>query len=144
MPYSVSLFPRPSDGSLKPSLRGGGGGPYHLRVAEPGEESLPAMKVFETPESYIEHNNVIGAHGIPTSSIDWCERNYVVTLLIAEFWNTTSNTALLLAGLFGYINALRQGLEHRIANIFLGVCLIGKSFISPFLARSKVYPFSFE
>ena len=37
-----------------------------------------------------------GLWGTPTSSIDWCERNYEVTYLIAEFWNTISNLAFIL------------------------------------------------
>ena len=32
-----------------------------------------------------------GFWGPPTSTIDWCEANYEVTILVAEFWNTISN-----------------------------------------------------
>lgn len=32
-----------------------------------------------------------GYWGTPTATIDWCEANYEVTILVAEFWNTISN-----------------------------------------------------
>lgn len=32
-----------------------------------------------------------GYWGIPTSTIDWCEENYVVSTYIAEAINTTTN-----------------------------------------------------
>lgn len=32
-----------------------------------------------------------GYWGPPTATIDWCEANYEVTILVAEFWNTVSN-----------------------------------------------------
>ena len=46
------------------------------------------------PPSPVEE--VRGFWGPPTSSIDWCERNYEVTYFIAEFWNTVSNLAFII------------------------------------------------
>jgi len=35
------------------------------------------MLVFEPEETYLLENNKVGYWGPVTSSIDWCERNYV-------------------------------------------------------------------
>jgi len=56
----------------------------------------------------------VGVWGIPTASIDWCEQNYAVTPWIAEFWNTTSSLAMVLAGLVG-LTRRRFAREIRIA-----------------------------
>lgn len=36
-----------------------------------------------------------------TSTLDWCEENYVWHPLVAEFWNTVSSLAFVAMGLFG-------------------------------------------
>lgn len=38
---------------------------------------------------------VVGYWGPVTSTIDWCESNYAVTLYIAEFWNSISNLSFI-------------------------------------------------
>ena len=42
-----------------------------------------------------------GYWGLPTSTIDWCEQNYAVTPYVAEFFNTVSSLAMLVAGVLG-------------------------------------------
>eukprot|EP01012_Entosiphon_sulcatum_P057986 TRINITY_DN818_c0_g1_i2.p1 TRINITY_DN818_c0_g1~~TRINITY_DN818_c0_g1_i2.p1 ORF type:complete len:319 (+),score=46.92 TRINITY_DN818_c0_g1_i2:24-959(+) len=43
----------------------------------------------------------VGLWGPPTSTIDWCELNYVWSPYIAEFWNTLSSVAMVIVGLAG-------------------------------------------
>ncbi|KAG0364760.1 ceramidase [Gamsiella multidivaricata] len=43
-------------------------------------------------------SNSDGYWGPPTSSIDWCEENYVVSYYIAEFFNSFSSFAMILLG----------------------------------------------
>jgi dihydroceramidase len=39
--------------------------------------------------------------GEVTSTVDWCEPNYLATELVAEPWNTVSSLAMVIAGLLG-------------------------------------------
>ncbi|KAJ8604173.1 hypothetical protein CTAYLR_010713 [Chrysophaeum taylorii] len=61
--------------------------------------------------------------GTPTSSIDWCERNYAHSTWVAEPWNTASNLAFVVPGLVGM--AWSWKLEKRFTAIFLIIVLIG-------------------
>ncbi|MGZ6162949.1 MAG: ceramidase [Myxococcaceae bacterium] len=63
-----------------------------------------------------------GVWGIPTASIDWCEQNYVVTPWVAEFWNTLSSLAMVLAGVVGLCSR-RFAREVRVA--FALLVLVG-------------------
>ncbi|EJT97010.1 alkaline phytoceramidase [Dacryopinax primogenitus] len=72
-----------------------------------------------------EGQKTFGYWGPHTSSIDWCEDNYVNLPYIAETWNTFSNIPYMLLGLHGVL--LTQGLPHRarFALLHAGVALIG-------------------
>jgi len=66
-----------------------------------------------------------GFWGSPTSSIDWCERNYEVSYYIAEFWNTISNLAFILVGVMGIVQAARHRYEPRFVMIGMGIMIVG-------------------
>ena len=70
------------------------------------------LLIFEAELDY-RANSLRGYWGPVSSSIDWCERNYVVTPYIAEFYNTCSNLAMVLLGLLGMYLASREGHEKR-------------------------------
>ena len=63
-----------------------------------------------------------GYWGLPTSTIDWCEQNYAVTPYVAEFFNTVSSLAMVLAGVLG---ATRRGLNGRVRIAFGLLVLVG-------------------
>ena len=59
------------------------------------------MLVFEPEETYLLENNRVGYWGPVTSSIDWCERNYVVSYFVGEWWSTLSNGIAIALALWG-------------------------------------------
>uniref|UniRef100_A0A3B5KJJ8 Alkaline ceramidase n=1 Tax=Takifugu rubripes TaxID=31033 RepID=A0A3B5KJJ8_TAKRU len=66
-----------------------------------------------------------GFWGRPTSTLDWCEENYVVSYYIAEFWNTVSNLIMIFPPLCGALQTYRDGLEVRYICSFLGLTYKG-------------------
>lgn len=63
--------------------------------------------------------------GKVTADYDWCERNYVVTPYIAEFWNCISSVGVLLAGIYFLRRSLRFSYGRRFHFASVGVAIIG-------------------
>lgn len=66
-----------------------------------------------------------GYWGTPTSTIDWCEENYVVSHYIAEIVNTTSNAAFIALAIYAFINAIRNKHERRFLIVSIGFITVG-------------------
>lgn len=67
----------------------------------------------------------VGYWGNPTSTIDWCEENYVISHYIAEIVNTVTNGAFILLAGFALFNGIKQRLELRFHLVALGFITVG-------------------
>lgn len=67
----------------------------------------------------------IGIWGPPTSTLDWCEKNYEVTEYMAEFWNTITNLSMIIPAIYGLFNVIKQGLERRYILCFVLLLITG-------------------
>lgn len=66
-----------------------------------------------------------GFWGKPTSTIDWCEENYVVLSYVAEALNTVTNLGFILLASFAIYHASTNRLEPRFVLTALGFLLVG-------------------
>lgn len=66
-----------------------------------------------------------GYWGEVTSTIDWCEENYVVSPYVAEWSNTMTNGLFVVAALYLTYCSVRNGLELRFVSIGVGFALVG-------------------
>ncbi len=62
--------------------------------------------------------------GAVTSTVDWCEANYQHSNYVAEFFNTVSSFAMVLAGACGFW-LHRRTLEFRFLLAFLNLIGVG-------------------
>lgn len=67
----------------------------------------------------------VGYWGIPTSTIDWCEENYVVSPYIAELVNTATNSAFILLAGYACINVLRHKHNLQFLLVSIGFIIVG-------------------
>ncbi|KAJ2501328.1 hypothetical protein GGH96_002027 [Coemansia sp. RSA 1972] len=63
--------------------------------------------------------------GQATSTIDWCEENYVVCKYIAEFWNTSTNLAFFALAIFGMMKVRATQQENRFLFCYIAMLVVG-------------------
>lgn len=66
-----------------------------------------------------------GFWGIPTSTIDWCEENYVVSPYVAEALNTVTNAGFIALATYAIVMCVRHKLEKRFILTACGFLLVG-------------------
>ena len=66
-----------------------------------------------------------GYWGVPTSTIDWCEENYVVSSFVAEALNTVTNSMFIALAIFAIYHAYKNHLELRFIFTAFGFLLVG-------------------
>ncbi|KAI8058649.1 alkaline phytoceramidase family protein [Gilbertella persicaria] len=66
----------------------------------------------------------MGYWGTVTSSVDWCEENYIHSEYIAEFWNTLSSLAMVALGWLG-VALHHKSLGWRLSAGYLLIVIVG-------------------
>lgn len=66
-----------------------------------------------------------GFWGTPTSTIDWCEENYVISTYIAEALNTVTNSCFIALASFAIYHAHKNRLDLRFILSAFGFLLVG-------------------
>ncbi|AET40912.1 alkaline dihydroceramidase Ecym_7059 [Eremothecium cymbalariae DBVPG len=79
---------------------------------------LLAMKPYPEPLP-------VGFWGEPTSTIDWCEENYVLSYYVAEWSNTITNSVFIIQAVYLTYSSIRHKLEKRFILTSLGFGLVG-------------------
>ena len=66
-----------------------------------------------------------GFWGSVTSTLDWCEENYMVSHYVAEFFNTLSNLPFLIYAIWGFYSVYTSRCEKRFYYAYSGLMLVG-------------------
>ncbi|OLY85213.1 Alkaline ceramidase 3 [Smittium mucronatum] len=70
-------------------------------------------------------NNSTYFWGERTSTLDWCEENYLTSNYIAEFWNTLTSMIFVVLAFISIRQCIKYKLQKRIIVLFLGIALVG-------------------
>ncbi|KAI8824371.1 alkaline ceramidase 3-like protein [Fimicolochytrium jonesii] len=76
-------------------------------------------------------SNISIALGLPgywgpvTSTLDWCEENYIVSPYLAEWWNATTNLVFLLWPAIGIYSCIKTGAEPRFYASYIALMMVG-------------------
>ena len=82
-------------------------------------------------EAYTPHTDRGGKYlknaywGPVTSNIDWCETNYALSPYIAEFFNSLTSLAFVVAGIYGIVQCRRTGADIKFTLCCIGIALVG-------------------
>jgi dihydroceramidase len=68
---------------------------------------------------------IIHRYTFSTSTLDWCEENYHVSGVVAEFWNTITNIVFILLSFYAVRNYLRHDSQKRFLLVYAGMGLVG-------------------
>ncbi|XP_041483301.1 alkaline ceramidase 3-like [Lytechinus variegatus] len=66
-----------------------------------------------------------GYWGPPTSTLDWCEENYVTSYYVAEWWNTLSNLFMIVLPIISSVYMWKENVEMRFIWANLGLLVVG-------------------
>uniref|UniRef100_A0A7S3PPY8 Alkaline ceramidase n=1 Tax=Aplanochytrium stocchinoi TaxID=215587 RepID=A0A7S3PPY8_9STRA len=81
-----------------------------------------AASVLSQEEKASQH---LGYWGEITGTLDWCEENYLVTLYVAEWWNTLSNMGMVFLSILGVYLAAREKFPLSIKLMYLALLGVG-------------------
>jgi dihydroceramidase len=63
--------------------------------------------------------------GNNTALIDFCEKNYDITIYIAEFFNTISNIVIILLALYGFKHSINNDFNYIFSIQYLSIVFVG-------------------
>ncbi|TPX32844.1 hypothetical protein SmJEL517_g04120 [Synchytrium microbalum] len=72
-----------------------------------------------------EVSPIIGYHGVVTSTVDWCEENYIVSFYVAEYWNAISNMVFFVFVAIGLYSCRACKSEWRFVTAYLSLGIVG-------------------
>ncbi|KNC99655.1 uncharacterized protein SPPG_05036 [Spizellomyces punctatus DAOM BR117] len=81
--------------------------------------------LLKITSNYTVSHGLDGYWGPVTSTLDWCEENYIVSPYLAEYWNSTTNLVFLVWPLIGLYSCWKTGAEKRFWASFAALMCVG-------------------